>query len=199
MPSPPAPSSGPISISELNDAFARYPPTLQLSFSQSFGGVFAQYGAINRNTTAGQTIYGINLANYFLLSTFYSYNDIETNYWDYVFNMKDFDGSFDVLLDVLLGGGNTIFGGIVDGGTINESAGYVNTNLTGGAGGGDLNLRIRTNSSMPPYVDITVTDPDTSTALVSLLNEDPNNYNPAVTLCTIYGYQRFQMTLYFHG
>jgi hypothetical protein len=198
MPANPITSSGAISMNALNQSFGRAGAT-QLSFSQSFGGVFAQYGAINRNTTAGQNIYIINSGNNFELIQFYSYNDVETNYWDYDFDMKDFDGSFDVILDVELTTASSIYGGIVDGGSRDISAGYVNTNLTGGAGGGDLNLRIRTNSSMPPYVDITVTDPDTSTALVSLLNEDPNNYNPAVTLCTIYGYQRFQMTLYFHG
>jgi hypothetical protein len=190
--------SGQLSISNINGEFGNAGSD-QLSFSQSFGGVFAQYGAINRNTTAGQDVYQANITgSNFAITKFYSYNDVETNYWDYVFDMNAFDGSYDVVLDVLLGGSNSIFGGIVDGGTKNESAGYVDTTFTGGSGGADLLLRIRTNSNMPPYVDITVTDPDTTTALVSLINEDPNNYSPAVTLCTIYGYQRFQMTLYFH-
>jgi hypothetical protein len=193
------PSSGQISMGNLNTEFGRT-STLSLSFNQAFGGTYAQYGAINRNTAPGRNVFTTYTGSTpFELTKFYSYNDVETNYWDYDFNMKDFDGTYDVYLDVELTTASSIYGGIVDGGSQDISAGYVDTNLTGGAGGGDLNLRIRTNSSMPPYVDITVTDPDTSTALVSLANEDPNNYNPAVTLCTIYGYQRFQMTLYFHA
>jgi hypothetical protein len=71
MPANPITPSGAISMNALNQSFGRAGAT-QLSFSQSFGGVFAQYGAINRNTTAGQTIYVTNLSNNFLLSTFYS-------------------------------------------------------------------------------------------------------------------------------
>jgi hypothetical protein len=193
------PSSGQISISDINGEFGNAGSD-QLSFSQSFAGTFAQYGAINRNTGAGQNVYNTFTAGTdFAITTFYSYNDVENNYWDYIFDMNAFDGTYDVNLDVSLGAGNFIYANSVAGGTKDESAGYVDTTFTGGSGGADLLLRIRTSSNMPPYVDITVTDPDTNTALVSLVNEDPLNYSPAVILCTIYGYQRFQMTLYFHG
>lgn len=190
--------SGAISLNDLNVEFGNAGSD-QLSLSQSFAGTFATYGAINRNTTAGQNIYSVYTAGIdFAISTFYSYNDGENNYWDYIFDMNALGGSYDVDLDVALGGGNFIYVNTVAGGTKDESAGYVDTTFTGGSGGTDLLLRIRTQSNMPPYVDITVTDPDTSTALVSLTNEDPLNYSPAVPLCKIYGYQRFQMTLYFH-
>jgi hypothetical protein len=192
-------SGNPLSLNDLNIEFGNAGSD-QLSLSQSFAGTFAQYGAINRNTTAGQTVYSVYTAGTdFALNTFYSYNDLENNYWDYLFDMNAFDGTYDVNLDVALGSSNYIYINTVVGGTKDESAGYVDTTFTGGSGGADLLLRIRTQSNMPPYVDITVTDPDTSTALVSLTNEDPLNYSPAVPLCTIYGYQRFQMTLYFHG
>lgn len=190
--------SGEISLNDLNVEFGRA-STASLSFSQSFAGTFAQYGDINRNAAPGRNVFTtFTGSSDFALNTFYSYNDVETNYWDYIFDMRDFDGYYSVDLDVALGGSNFIYIFHVDGGTADGSSGYVDTTFTGGSGGADLLLRIRTIDTMPPYVDITVTDPDTNTALVSLANEDPYNYSPAVPLYTIYGYQRFQMTLYFH-
>jgi hypothetical protein len=190
----PLPSSGLISLSNLNSEFGRI-STDQLSFSQSFGGVFAQYGAINRNTTAGQDVYQVNITgSNFAITKFYGYNDVEANYWDYIFDMLTV-ATYSVDIDVVYASTN-IYHNTVNAGTEDTSAGYVNTTTSGGSGGSDVELRL--SNSVPPYVDITITDPDTGDILVNLPNEDPAGYSGFVPLCTIYGYQRFQMTLYFH-
>jgi hypothetical protein len=188
------PSSGLISLSNLNSEFGRI-STDQLSFSQSFGGVFAQYGAINRNTTAGQDVYQVNITgSNFAITKFYGYNDVEANYWDYIFDMLTV-ATYSVDIDVVYAS-TQIYDNTVNAGTEDTSAGYVNTTTSGGSGGSYVELRL--SNSIPPYVDITITDPDTGDVLVNLPNEDPAGYSSFVPLCTIYGYQRFQMTLYFH-
>jgi hypothetical protein len=191
------PSSGLISLSNLNTEFARA-STASLSFSQSFGGVFAQYGAINRNTTAGQDVYQVNITgSNFAITKFYGYNDVENNYWDYIFDMSAAASSESISIDVSYTA-QQLYSNTVNGQTTDQSAGYVDTTTSGGPGGSDVELRLGGGGGKPAAVDITITDPDTGDVLVNLPNEDPNNYSGFTPLCTIYGYQRFQMTLYFH-
>lgn len=187
------PSTGPISMGDLNTEFGRT-STLQLSFNQAFGGTYAQTGAINRNTTAGQTIYAINNGGTdFSLTAFYDYNDLESNYWDYTFDNQSAPG-YDITIEINLSS-TQIYNNTLNSGVADSSRAYVNT--TNG-GGGNLDMYLSSPSTFPPYVDISVTDPDTSATIYSVTNDDPNNYPRWTTLASIAGYQRFQFSMLFH-
>lgn len=180
-------------MNDLNTEFNRASSTLQLSFNEAFGGTYAQYGAINRNTAAGRNIYnlaGSNLA----LNTFYSYNDTALNYWYYIFDNQNFgDG---IQIDIYLAT-TSIYSNTVAGNSIDDSGAYVSTG-TSATTGGDLELMLTFPGNTPSAVDITVIDPDTSATIYSVTGADPNAYTGKPTLlATVYGYQRFDFTIAF--
>lgn len=181
-------------MSDLNTEFGRTSTTLSLTFSQSFAGVFAQYGAINRNTTAGQNIYATNVASQdFALNTFYDYNDLEYNYWDYTFT-NNAANSLDIKINI---GGTSIYGfQTLANGTTDSSGGYIDTATSAGTGA-DLILTLKLTSGTINFVDISVTDPDTSATIYSVTGDDPANY-PDTILATLYGYQRMQFNMTFY-
>jgi hypothetical protein len=184
--------SGAILMSDLNLEFGRV-GTSQLSLSQSFAGTYAQYGAINRNTGAGQNVTSVfNGGTDFAISWFYDYNDLENNYWDYTFT-NNAANSLDVTVQI---GGFGIYSTTLSNGTTDSSGGYIDTTTTAGPGA-DLTLALKLNAGTINFVDISVTDPDTSATIYSVTGDDPNNY-PNTVLATLYGYQRmqFNMTLY---
>jgi hypothetical protein len=190
---PPVPSSGPVSMNDLNLSFDRAGSS-QLTFDQAFNGTYAEYGAINRKGVAGQNVYNQYIVGTdFGLNIFYGYNDIENTNWDYVFDLTNMGSGYDVDIGVFLGPGiDNIFYKYVYGGTTDSSGAYEQTLVNGG---GDLVLDL---DPVPDFnsVDVTVTDPDTGATLYQALGADPYNY-ASVTLCAIAGYQRFQMTLVF--
>lgn len=194
MPANPIVSSGPISMNLLNDSFGRA-TAASLSFSQAFGGTYAQYGAINRNTTAGQNIYTTNLGGTdFALTTFYSYNDVELNYWYYTFDNQNFGDS--VQIDVYLAT-TSIYSNTVPANTLDDSGAYVSTG-TSATTGGDLELQLTFPGSTPSAVDISVTDPDTGGTIFSVTGDNPNNYVGKTTLlAAVYGYQRMNFYMSF--
>jgi len=178
----------------LNDSFGRA-TAASLSFSQAFGGTYAQYGAINRNTTAGQNIYTTNLGGTdFALTTFYSYNDVELNYWYYTFDNQNFGDS--VQIDVYLAT-TSIYSNTVPANTLDDSGAYVSTG-TSATTGGDLELQLTFPGSTPSAVDISVTDPDTGGTIFSVTGDNPNNYVGKTTLlAAVYGYQRMNFYMSF--
>jgi hypothetical protein len=192
---PPVPSSGPVSMDDLNLSFDRA-TGLQLSFNQAFSGIYGTYGQINRNTQAGANVYALGASGYndLALDTFYGYYDIENTNWDYVFDLTNMGTGYDVDILVFLGPGfDNIFYSYVAGGTTDSSGAYVQTIVNGG---GNLDLELIPYNTFNS-VDVTVTDPDTGTTLYQVFNADLGDYSSATTLCTIAGYQRFQMTLVF--
>jgi hypothetical protein len=190
------PSSGPLSLDDLNVEFGRG-GTSQLSISQSFAGTYAQYGDINRNALPGQNIYTtFTGGSNFALDIFYDYDDLVNNYWDYTF----INNSGNVLGQIRISiGGTDIY-------LYNEfpccnfedaSSGYIDTGLSA-ATGANLDLYIKNPYGPIAYVDITVTDPDTSATIYSIAGADPTPYGSGVTLATLYGYQRMQWTMTFY-
>jgi hypothetical protein len=189
------PSSGPISLSDLNGEFGNAGAD-QLSFSQAFGGTYAQYGAINRNTTAGQNIYGVNDGGIeFFLSTFYSYNDLENNYWEYNFDATGYD--YDSIVRVYIASTN-IYENTVFSNSSDASGAYVDT-TTSATTGGDLSLQLECGPPNPSSVDILVTDPDTTATIYSALGVNPRDYGSETVLATIYGYQRLNFSIIFYN
>ena len=185
--------SGQISISDITGEFGNAGSD-QLSLSESFAGTYAQYGAINRNTRPGRNIYnGFNAGGYFELDTFYSYNDVENNFWDYYF-INNAANACDVRVDI---GGTTIFfATLAGGGGEEQSFGtYVDT-MTSATTGADLDLLVKLNAGSINNVDITVTDPDTTDIIYSTFgNVAANGYDPITNLATLYGYQRMQWNI----
>jgi hypothetical protein len=184
--------SGAISLNDLNVEFGRG-GTSQLSFSQSFAGTYAQYGAINRNGAPGQTVFNqFNTGVNFELYWFYDYNDLENNYWDYTFT-NNAANSLDILIYI---DGTGIYGQTLTNGTTDSSGAYIDTATTAGTGA-DLKLALKLNAGTINFVDISVTDPDTSATIYSVTGDNPANY-PDTVLATLYGYQRmqFNITLY---
>ena len=179
-------------MSALNTEFGRT-STLQLSFSQSYAGVFAQYGAINRNTSAGQFIYSQNLVGTdFQLIQFYNYNDTEFNYWEYVFDGNSANFDVDVTVSIA---STSIYNATIPSNSTDSSGAYIDTGASATTGG-DLNLQLGFPSA--GTVDILVTDPDTSAIIYQVTGDDMNFYKSNPVLATIYGYQRlnFSMTLF---
>jgi hypothetical protein len=186
-------SGNPLSLNDLNVEFGRG-GTSQLSLSQSFAGTYAQYGAINRNTGAGQNVTSVfNGGTDFAISWFYDYNDLENNYWDYTFT-NNAANSLDIKIDI---GATSIYGfQTLTNGTTDSSGGYIDTATSAGTGA-DLKLALKLNAGTINFVDISVTDPDTSATIYSVTGDDPNNY-PNTVLATLYGYQRMQFNMTFY-
>ena len=182
-------------MNAINTEFNRASSTLQLSISQSFAGTYAQYGAINRNTAPGRNVFTtFTGSSNFGLSTFYSYNDVELNYWYYTFDNQNFgDG---IQIDIYLAT-TSIYSNTVAGNSIDDSGAYVSTG-TSATIGGDLELMLNFPGSTPSAVDITVTDPDTSATIYTVTGADPNAYaTKPLLLATVYGYQRMNFTIAF--
>jgi hypothetical protein len=185
------PSSGQISISDINGEFGNAGSD-QLSFSQSFAGTFAQYGNINRNTTAGRQVFTTFTGSTdFGLTDFYDYNDVENNYWSYIFDNTNF--SLDMIVKINLAS-NSIYDNTISGTDIDSSSGYVDTTYSATTGN-DLDLQLQFPGGVPSSVDITVTDPDTGDTIFSDLGADPNDYKGMTNLATVYGYQRFDFAI----
>jgi hypothetical protein len=191
------PSSGPLSLNDLNVEFG-IAGTTQLSISQSFAGTYAQYGAINRNTLPGQNIYAqfATIFTDFALDIFYDYNDLESNYWSFLFDSQNYSAG-ESYINILLAG-NTIYSDVLYQSSVNDSLGYVDTTYSATTGN-DLDLQLGfSNYPNPTYVDISVTDPDTGATIFSDLGADPNVYKGMTNLATVYGYQRFYFEIYFY-
>jgi hypothetical protein len=186
--------SGAISLSDLNGEFGNAGSD-QLSFSQSFAGTFAQYGNINRNALPGQNIYTtFTGGSDFALDIFYSYNDVETNYWDYTFTNDSVNDVGQIAISI--GGTNIyLYNTFPCCNSQDASSGYIDTTISATTGA-NLNLNIKNDNNIT-YVDITVTDPDTSATIYTVTGDSPNNY-ASVTLATLYGYQRMQWTMTFY-
>jgi len=185
--------SGQISLNDLNVEFGNAGSD-QLSLSQSFAGTYAQYGAINRNTRPGRNIYnGFNAGGYFELDTFYDYNDVENNFWDYYFINNAANGC-DV--QVKIGGVEIFLATLAGSGGEEQSFGeYVDT-TTSATTGADLDLLIKLNQGDIANVDITVNDPDTGLSIYSSGGPvSAGGFDPPVTLDTLYGYQRMQWNI----
>ena len=68
--------------------------------------------------------------------------------------------------------------------------------MTSATTGADLDLLVKLNQGAIAYVDITVTDPDTTDIIYSTFgNVAADGYDPPVTLATLYGYQRMQWNI----
>jgi len=188
-------SGNPLSLNDLNVEFARA-STASLSFSQSFAGTYAQYGAINRNTSPGQNVTSVfNGGTDFAISWFYDYNDTENNYWDYTFTNNSVSDVGQIRIRI---GGTDIYAYI----TFpccnfqDASSGFIDT-TTSATTGANLDLAIKNDNNIA-YVDITVIDPDTSATIYTVTGDSPNNYSGFTTLATLYGYQRMQWTMTFY-
>jgi hypothetical protein len=189
------PSSGPLSLNDLNVEFGRA-GTTQLSISESFAGTYAQYGNINRNGAVGQNIFTtFTGSSNFGLTTFYSYNDVETNYWYYFFDNRNYND--DSVVYVYLAT-NLIYNTAIPANTLDDSTAYVDTTVSATTGG-NLELRLLFPATPPAYVDISVTDPDTGATIFSSLADDPTVYDKPIILATVYGYQRFYFSLVFYN
>jgi hypothetical protein len=185
--------SGQISLNDLNVEFGNAGSD-QLSLSQSFAGTFAQYGDINRNAAPGRNVFTtFTGSSNFAITTFYDYNDVENNYWDYYFINN---AANDCDVQVKIGGVEIFFATLYGGGGEEQSFGnYVDTTTSAGIGA-NLNLFIKLNRGSINNVDITVNDPDTGLSIYS--SGGPvaaNGYDPPVTLATLYGYQRMQWNI----
>jgi hypothetical protein len=190
----PSPGSS-LSLEDLNVEFGRG-GTSQLSLSQSFAGTYAQYGAINRNTGPGQNVYNVYTGGTdFAIGWFYNYNDTENNYWDYTFINNSVSDVGQISIDI--GGTNIYIYNDFPTGLTDASSGFIDTTTTA-ATGANLNLGIKNSYGPIAYVDITVTDPDTSATIYSITSADPSNYTAGTTLATLYGYQRMQWTMTFY-
>jgi len=187
-------SGNPLSLSDLNSEFARA-STASLSFSQSFAGTYAQYGAINRNTGPGQNVYSVYTGGTdFAISWFYDYNDTENNYWDYTFTNNSVNDVGQIRISI--GGTDIYVYNTFPTSFTDASSGYVDT-TTSATTGANLDLAIKNDNNIA-YVDITVIDPDTSATIYTVTGDSPNNYSGFTTLATLYGYQRMQWTMTFY-
>ena len=185
------PASGPISLSDLNGEFGNA-GTDQISFSQAFGGTYAQYGAINRNTTAGQSIYSVNVgATNFALTTFYSYNDTATVLWSYAF-INNSSNDVNIIIEY---NAAQLYNARLDSST-SEDVADVDTTTSSASSLADITLSLNT-GDIPNYVDINCYDPDTSATIYQVTGDSPNNYGGGA-IGQIYGYQRFVLDLTFY-
>jgi hypothetical protein len=187
--------SGQISLNDLNVEFGRT-GTASLSLSESFAGTYAQYGAINRNGAPGQTVFNqYNGGTDFGFNIFYDYNDLENNYWDYVFTNNATDNIGQIKIYI---GATQIYGysDLTGGGGVDQSGGFIDTTTTANTGA-SLILEINKKNSVN-FVDVVVVDPDTSATIYDSYGDDPDSYLSGVTLATLYGYQRMQWTMTFY-
>ena len=162
--------SGAISLDDLNAEFGRASAT-QLSISESFAGTYAQYGDINRNAAPGRTVFTtFTGSSNFALNTFYSYNDVENNYWEYAFDGNS--ANFDVDVTIVLAG-NIIYSNTILSNSSDNSGAYIDTTYSATTGN-DLNLRLSTSNY--GTVDILITDPDTSATIYTVTGDNMNNY-----------------------
>lgn len=186
--------SGALSLNDLNVEFNRG-ATSQLSLSQSFAGTYAQYGAINRNTSPGQNVYSVYTGGTdFAIGWFYNYNDTENNYWDYTIINNSVNDVGQIRIDI---GGTTIYlYNVFPTGFTDASSGYITT-AASATTGANLDLTIK-NSNNIANIDITITDPDTSATIYTVTGAPVNNYITTTTLATLYGYQRMQWNMTFY-
>jgi hypothetical protein len=185
------PSSGIIKFSDLNVEFGRS-STSNLSLTSAFAGTYAQYGAINRNTNAGQAIYyyyNVSPLNNFAISTFYDYNDTENVLWAYNFQNQS---SVDIIIIVYYNN-STIYGNTLPSGNPDQS-GDITTGTSSGANLGDIYLDL-TAGDYPRFVDVNCYDTDTGNIIYQSTGDDPAS---VTTIGSIYGYQRFTLDLYFY-
>jgi hypothetical protein len=189
------PSSGQISLNDLNVEFGRA-STASLSLSQSFAGTFAQYGDINRNAAPGRNVFTtFTGSSDFALDTFYDYNDVENNYWEYNFDATGYD--YDSVIRVYFASTN-IYENIVFSNSSDASGAYVDTTYSATTGN-DLDLQLQCGPPNPSSVDILVTDPDTTATIFSDLGANPNDYKGVTNLATVYGYQRLNFSIIFYN
>lgn len=188
-------SGNPLSLNDLNVEFNRG-ATSQLSLSQSFAGTYAQYGAINRNTSPGQNVYSVYTGGTdFAIDWFYDYNDTENNYWDYIITNDSVSDVGQIRIDI--GGTNIyLYNTFPCCNFQDASSGYVTT-AASATTGANLDLTIK-NSYGIANIDITITDPDTSATIYTVTGAPVNNYITLTTLATLYGYQRMQWTMTFY-
>lgn len=185
------PASGIIKFSDLNVEFGRSSTTL-ISLTNAYAGTYAQYGDINRNTSAGQNIYyyyNVSPLNNFAISNFYGYNDTENVLWAYNFVNNS---SVDITI-VVYYNSTTIYGNIVNQGNQDQS-GDITTGASSGASLGNIDLDLTT-GDYSRFVDINCYDPDTGATIYQSSGDDPASIS---TIGSIYGYQRFVLELTFY-
>ncbi len=177
-------------MSDLNIEFGRG-GTSQLSLSQSFAGTYAQYGAINRNTEAGQNVTSVfNGGTDFAISWFYDYNDTATVHWTY-----NFENVSPTLINISVDYNSVNLYNIMGWAGVDTNS-DVNTGTSSGASLGDINLTLNA-GGIPNFVDITCYDTDTRDIIFQITGDTPNNYGGG-SIGQIYGYQRFTLDLYFY-
>ena len=182
--------SGEISMSDLNVEFGRS-ATANISLATAFLDTYAQYGAINRNTSAGRAITLQATLGNNAISYFYSYNDLATVHWSYNFT-SDSSTSVDVYIDY--NAVNIYNNRIVASGGDNGS--NIDTSTSSGASLGNISLTLD-QGGIPNFVDINCYDPDTNITIYSINGDSPVSYT-ATSIGQIYGYQRFVLDLYFY-
>ena len=179
------PASGIIKFSDLNVEFNRT-STSTISLNSAFAGTYAQYGDINRNTGAGQSIYyyyNVVGSNY-AISYFYSYNDLENVLWSYNFQNN---GSIDNDVIVYYNSAQIYANNLTPGNP--DQSGDITTGTSSGASLGNIDLDLSTGNTTN-FVDINCYDPDTGVAIYQVNGDSPTNYS-GTTIGQIYGYQRF--------
>jgi hypothetical protein len=185
------PSSGPLSLNDLNVEFGRA-GTTQLSISESFAGTYTQYGNINRNTAPGRTVFTTFTGSLpFRLSEFYDYNDVENNYWYWTFDNTNYD--HDIEIHVVLAS-NDIYNNTVLANSTDSSGTYVDTGYSATTGN---NLDFQIIVPVLGYLDIIVEDPDTTAIIYSVSGVSMNDYKGLTNLSTVYGYQRLNFYVFF--
>jgi hypothetical protein len=184
-------SGNPLSMNDLNAEFGRT-SGFTISFSEAFDGTFAQYGAINRNSEPGRNVYNVYTGGTdFALSWFYSYNDTETNYWQYEFNNLGYDHDIGVVVELA---GYEIYNNTIPSNSNDSSGTFIDT-TTSATNGNDLNLSL--DFPVLGGLDILVTDPDTSATIYTVTGASMNDYKGLTNLATVYGYQRLEFLITF--
>lgn len=182
--------SGEISMSDLNVEFGRS-ATANISLATAFLDTYAQYGAINRNTSAGRAITLQATLGNNAISYFYSYNDTALVHWSYNF-INNSSNDVNIIVDY---NSTNLYNTRLNSST-SDSNSDVSTGTSSGASLGDINLSLNT-GAIPNFVDINCYDTDTNATIYSINGDTPNNYGGG-SIGQIYGYQRFTLELTFY-
>ena len=196
------PSSGPLSLNEINQEFGDTSGINQLDFGSMFNGAPAQdyyytnlpvppptnQQMVNRNTAVGRTIYNTSVsASNLQISQFYNYNDSAEMHWTHDFYNIDVGAPVDVEVGGYTG---NIFSGGVDDGThntgANESIGYFELQVP---------VTLYFPNIIPDLVDVEIFDTDTLEVYYNTVAEDGNNFATPTQIANIYGFQRFTLNI----
>ena len=173
------PSTGPISSSMVNVELGRS-STSTFSIKSAFEG---GYGTINRNSTAGASIYSqfINYGNDYNLGMFRGYNRTSNMLFDYGFNNNS---DFGIQITCTLFSGNIVANVYIDAYSPADQSNIDTTRST------TSTFYLQTLPDSSQYMDILLMDVNTSADLYSVNGALSTDYEPAaVALATIYAYQ----------